>query len=381
VPSSSSDVLNELLSGAIEALDITPQEHAAAETRYQAVGRFIAEQPDDHDWEVYTQGSFLLGTVVRPDIGGEIDIDLVCWRQIAKASTTQAELKNSVGRLLRSFVRANSKGPNAPTRLVDGRRAWTLAYEDAFHLDALPAIPDTDGSPTGILLTDKKLTRWLSSDPKAYNAWFRRQMATEFRERLQARAAALRKSVEQVPEWEIKTTLQQAVQVLKRHRDVCFGDDICDRPPSILITTLAAQAYVGQGDLFEAVEHTAKSMRDFIEFESGRWWVRNPVVASENFADKWGEYPERKAKFDAWLERVVEDLADIRSERGLDLVTTRLSKSFGAGPVAVAAAAVGTAYRERRESGLLTMTTGGLLGTTSGVSVPRHGFFGGDEVD
>ncbi len=101
-------------------------------------------------------------------------------------------------------------------------------------MDVLPAIPDPDANPTGILLTDKKLTRWLTSDPIAYATWFRARMATEFLQRKAALATEMRKSIEQVPDWQVKTTLQQLVQVLKVHRDLHFLDD---RPPSILITS------------------------------------------------------------------------------------------------------------------------------------------------
>jgi len=39
---------------------------------------------------IYPQGSFRLGTVVRPDTRtGEYDIDLVCWLLIAKETVTQ----------------------------------------------------------------------------------------------------------------------------------------------------------------------------------------------------------------------------------------------------------------------------------------------------
>jgi hypothetical protein len=89
-------------------------------------------------------------------------------------------------------------------------------------MDVLPAIPDPDATPTGILLTDKKLTLWLTSDPVAYADWFRRRMATEFLQRRTALATEMRKSIEQVPEWQVKTTLQQVIQVLKAHRDLAL---------------------------------------------------------------------------------------------------------------------------------------------------------------
>jgi hypothetical protein len=36
----------------------------------------------------------------------------------------------------------------------------------------------------------------------------------------------------------VKTPLQQAVQILKRHRDMMFADDPEHKPISVIITTL-----------------------------------------------------------------------------------------------------------------------------------------------
>jgi hypothetical protein len=43
----------------------------------------------------------------------------------------------------------------------------------SFHLDVLPAIPNPDGGPSAILLTDRTLLRWQHSDPIAYGRWFK----------------------------------------------------------------------------------------------------------------------------------------------------------------------------------------------------------------
>ena len=93
-------------------------------------------------------------------------------------------------------------------------------------MDVLPVIRDHEAkSATAVLVTDKELQRWLPSDPIAYANWFREQMAIEWLQILEERAIKLSKSIEQVPEWEVKTTLQRVVQVLKAHRDFQFADD------------------------------------------------------------------------------------------------------------------------------------------------------------
>ncbi|MBT1105711.1 hypothetical protein [Streptomyces sp. Tu10] len=58
-------MLSMLLDGAVETLDISPDLYDTAVRRYRDVGTYLGlnESPD---YEIYSQGSFLLGTVVRP---------------------------------------------------------------------------------------------------------------------------------------------------------------------------------------------------------------------------------------------------------------------------------------------------------------------------
>ena len=118
-------------------------------------------------------------------------------------------------------------------------------------MDVLPALPDVEAQPNGILLTDRELVRWQPSNPVDFADWFYAQMAREYREAREVLAKQM--DVEDVPAWYVKTTLQRTVQALKRHRDLYFADAPEDRPASIIITTLAARAYPGAGSLYEVL--------------------------------------------------------------------------------------------------------------------------------
>jgi hypothetical protein len=295
-------MLSMLLDGAVETLDISPHLQRLATRRYQDVGTWLAEhgQPG---WRIYPQGSFRLGTVVRPNTrNGEYDIDLVSLLPIAKESITQAGLKQRVGDMLVAYVRSrNGQGhTDGPKSCRPRRRCWTLGYPDhGFHLDVLPAIPDVDYAPTGILLTDVELREWPHSNPIGYATWFRNR--SEELQSLLAEAAAKRHvNVADVPEWEVRSTLQRVVQVLKWHSMLHFANEPDIRPPSILITTLAGQAYAGEHDLYTATRNALNGMTEFIEKRDGKWWVSNPAHEDENFADKWNDYPERRTAFFAW---------------------------------------------------------------------------------
>jgi hypothetical protein len=374
-------LLSELLTGTVEALDIPAELERHARWRYMDIGTHLNRHGDSRggvDWNVYPQGSFLLGTVVSPAFAeGEYDIDLVCLRMIEKTSTTQDGLKQEVGSALGGYVQLDGG-----VILDEGGRCWTLAEKRLhFHADVLPAIPDAGGSKTAILLTDRELIRWLKSDPIRYAAWFRNRMKEEFAARI-AKMAEIRKStVEEIPESEVKTTLQRSVQVLKRHRDIYFQEDAKAAPPSILITTLAAHAYRGDQNLFEAVAMMAETMPRYIERGLNGWIVSNPVQPEENFADKWRTDPERQRKFMAWVETLKRDLDEFRQIRGIPLVSERMSKSFGE-VVRKSAERLGAGYRDLRETGKLSMGIGtGILSSSNTGSrpVPRHGFYGAED--
>lgn len=173
--------LSQLLGATVEQLDITAEDFVAAESCYLDLGDHLARAIGA---EVYVQGSFMLGTVVRPHCGGgEYDLDLVSRLGLDKASTTQQELKDHVGTSLDGYLSEHSGDIcESPAQLTEGRRSWCLHY-DGFHMDVLPAIPDPDShSDTAIQLTDRNLRNWQRSDPLAYVEWFRAQCATQFAE-------------------------------------------------------------------------------------------------------------------------------------------------------------------------------------------------------
>ena len=242
------ELLDDFLQTSIAALDISYAEYQAAVDRYVELGEFLCSY-----WGataggvVYPQGSMLLGTVTRIiHRHDEYDLDAVCLRELAKESITQADLKSDVGHGLKLFVESDPM--DHPELDDEGRRCWTLTYPgQSFHLDVLPALPDPKGAPQAIILTDKTVREWRYSNPIGFASWFNSMMATE----REAKRAALSKrmNVEDVPEFDLKTTLQQAVQAFKRHRDIFFAENLDERPASIIITTLAGLAYTGGGNL------------------------------------------------------------------------------------------------------------------------------------
>jgi hypothetical protein len=368
------DQLDRLLRTSIESLDISDEEYRLAVSRYSAVGDFLADYWGESiaGGAVYPQGSMRLGTVTRNiHRNDEIDIDLVARRDLAKASTSQADLKADAGHGLDLFVKSAPEG--LPSK-EEGKRCWTLLYP-RFHLDMLPALPDEESGDTGIIITDTEVREWQFSDPIGYANWFHTIMRTEWVETREAMVKAI--DVDDVPDWKVKTTLQRTVQALKRHRDIYFADNLDDRPASVIITTLAALSYRGSGSLYEVLLDVSATMPTMVGQSNGIYIVSNPVQLKENFADRWQRHPRRAERFFEWIAQVQADLSGLGVERGIDSVLEKMAKAFGERAATAAERSTGTNLFDTRTRGELGMSAGtGALVLGAGRTVRPHNFHG-----
>lgn len=388
---------DEVLEAAADALDIPRSLFEDARGRYEAIGNWLDREGSSlaqYSPRISPQGSFLLGTVIRPlSDGDEYDVDLVCRLEASKADFTQKQLKDAVGVELEAYVKAN----NMKKPLEPGRRCWTLNYADGarFHMDVLPAVPDADTYKrrlaehghyglgamgelvdNALAITDNTLPQyemqtddWPVSNPFGYAAWFRSRMADQLnaRKKLLKERQRITASVDQIPDSQVKTPLQRAVQLLKRHRDFMFADDPDDKPISIIISTLAARAYQNEGSLSEALGNILMNMAEFIEVRDGVVWVENPVnpYPMENFADKWEEVPKRRENFYRWLEAAQSEFgAYIRGSMAKNMpveLRKRLGESLMEDVLGTAAMATGAP----------TIQTGGKTGLERAEAAAR----------
>ena len=342
--------MSTYLAGFVEAvgreLDITRDQFEQARAQYLAIGDCISQRYEGHaDVEIYSQGSFRLGTVVRPVVDrGDFDIDLVFLRQLQPGSISQQKLRDEAGELLSAYCEAHDL--DEPLELG---RCWRLDFFDAgFHLDVLPAIPHED-SATAIRLSDRDLHEWQYSNPIGYANWFsQRQNSALVDESRRELAKAFNVDVAEVPDFLIRTPLQRVVQVLKRSRDVYFEDD-AQAPPSILITTLAAITYRGQSDLDQALAAVVSQLHQPIQRRNDEWWLPNPAHERENFADKWNADPERCEKYFEWLKNLRANLESSRVAASVDLAMDRLTPSFGASTQIAKTALIGDSQGSTRD--------------------------------
>ena len=351
---------DEVLEEIADDLDIPQAQYEEATSRYEAIGEWLDRDESSlsaYDPAISPQGSFLLGTVTRPlTETEEYDVDLVCLLHASKMEFTQKELKGAVGYELALYTKAYDM--EIPPE--EGRRCWTLNYADSaqFHMDILPALPDartyqailkehgygvlaSDASLTGqaIAITDNTLPQydrvtddWPQSNPMGYAAWFRSRMAVQLTERKLAFAKhqMITASIDEIPDYKVKTPLQRAIQLLKRHRDCMFVDDDEHKPISIIITTLAAHSYNEEPTISAALHSILTGMDQYIEDRDGEAWVVNPVNPAENFADKWAEEPRKQANFHEWLDEARQHFALYLRGSPFDAMPRVLVEGLGA---------------------------------------------------
>jgi hypothetical protein len=350
----------EALSALVEELDISDTRYEQATRSYQSVGEWLnrpASLLRVFSPSVFIQGSFALGTVVKPISEAEdYDVDLACElvRQ-SKQRVTQAALKSALGAELEAY--AKSKGMQQPEAK---RRCWRLNYADGaqFHLDALPAIPDgtrqrlllekagldASWSDHAVAITDVDHANfetlsddWPCSNPRGYALWFRSRMAAIFEARRQRIAMIERAHVQKIPEYRVKTPLHRAVQLLKRHRDMRFNDRPDVKPISIIITTLAARSYNGETTIADALRNILLRMTDHVGTHEGVTWIGNPTDPRENFADKWEHNPALESAFREWVDWARADFEEL-SQLSPRLLLERAAPILGEGPAGRAAA-------------------------------------------
>lgn len=306
--------ISSVLNSRAQDLDIPEGKYLEAKSRYEAVGKWLGQEGSNlskYDIEIYPQGSFRLGTVVKPVGRDEYDIDLVCFLGgLKKEGTSQAGLKQMVG----DRIKENETYKKILEDEEGGRRCWTLDYANEFHMDILPSIEDAElrakdvKYKDAILITDKKKIEsgdpeWPKSNPKGYADWFFNRQADIFQTLKKGLAESIKASIEDVPDYRIHTPLQRAIQVLKRHRDIYFSDkDGSNKPISIIITTLMASLYEGQDNIFNVIYDALNKINNGLLLKGGKYTLLNPVNPGENFADKWNENGSLPKAFFEWIQ-------------------------------------------------------------------------------
>jgi len=335
---------SSLLHFMLGPLELPDSAYETAAARYRDLGKWLCREGSScarYQPHVYPQGSFRLGTAIRPiNPQEEYDLDLACELSVgvAKHSHTQQSVKQLVGIEIESYrVAREIRSPKE-----EKHRCWRLEYADdlSFHMDIVPCIPEASfrrraikeamirsGAESGLAEAVSELTvsltdnrhlsygqicdDWGISNPEGYATWFESRMRLAHGLLLERAIVLKAAKIDDLPAYRWKTPLQQAVQLLKRHRDRMFRDDPEAKPISVIITALAGRAYSGETDVETALRVVLSGIEGLVHPNRPR--IPNPVNPDEDFADRWSRPDCRHLRLEEnfwnWVKQAENDFA------------------------------------------------------------------------
>lgn len=358
--------LENLLSRVAIELQLPDSLHITVRKHYETLADYLAEGLLSHySPSIYSQGSYRIQTTVRPLHQEEFDLDFIVELDLP-STTPPSDVYNAVAKQLESH-------PEYRGKIKLRSRCIRISFPGHFHVDVVPAIPDTGSMGTGILipkLAQGRMT-WRSTDPKGYVAWFLAQAEA----RVVEKAAAIEPLPPQPPASR-KTALQVGVQLLKRHHQLHVSDEEL-RTPSIVLTTIAAGSAPGAQSIGDCMQRIIGGVLKYAEQPEH---VTHPTAPGEIISEKWTDLNVVRA-FQEQSAKLAEQWRQLVAAQGIDQVGKILAAMFGdgsQGPVHRAMKAAGMDVRERRDGRALRTVQGGAIAVTEAGKGHRKSTFYGD---
>ena len=342
----------------IADLDIPPYLYHDACQKYEHLANYL----ESHGLQanIYPQGSFALGTVIRPYSGNKernYDFDFICQITGSRDSISPIELRNNVLSILKE---SNLYGG----KLIEYPECFTIEYTPnnglSFSIDIVPATNESFSLKeelytqsdypwlidTAIAIprhSQLKVYNWLTSNPKGYCKWFfdinstfSKVSALSFRQSLFNSHRNIYDSIEQIPIELERTSMQRVIQILKYHRDIYYsnvsnGDEL--KPISAIINTIVtmiSSTANPHASVFELLQYVINEISIYSHYQNlssidfinkygnrkvftklnGKWKIKNPANPKDNLADKWNTNSEIPKRFFLWIKAVKDQLID-----------------------------------------------------------------------
>ncbi len=349
-------------------LDISATMYKNAVDKYKALSAYFESK--GIECTIYPQGSFALGLVTRPFMGGKdknYDLDVICELTYDKSKITPEALKKIIGDALKESHIYSDK------LLDEFEKCWTLEFaeinEVTFNMDIIPSIKDSKFilefslNSNFLAITNKtpqNLYEWININPKDYQKWFE-DINTPFLDHCKESERTMfmeahRKiynTAEEVPQYFIKSPLQRVIQLLKRHRDIYFSikNENEKKPISAIISTLctsiAEKSDKSVNDLellsfivtelniyskllIESEDSFYKLYAEkmIIKRNKGKWEILNPVNSEDNLADSWNKDGKKADLFFSWIKELQNTFLNYNDRNDKEFFTI-MESSFG----------------------------------------------------
>ncbi|MBZ5539843.1 MAG: nucleotidyltransferase [Acidobacteriia bacterium] len=358
--------MNDLLRSICEELQVSPTAYDQAVNRYTAVCNWLEADGSAvavFNPTIYPQGSMKIGTTVKPFGRDEYDLDLVCEFRI---SVDKLQSPLQLLKLLEARMREHELYRSI---LEMKNRCVRLNYANEFHLDILPACPDLSVGGTCLFVPDRKSQTWKPSNPKGYADWFESRCELALKMLIESRR--LMTKAEPIPPQEAteeKAILKRVVQLLKRWRDVRYQREPKLAPISMVLTTMAAQAYGGERTVTEAMTSVLNSFVTQIASTNSRVYVLNPANRKEDLSERWGDAAQYRVFVDG-IREFHEQWDRVLATSGIHNVSEQLEGFFGE-PVKAAIKKQARTLQDLREKSSLRVAQAGLLSSAPAIGVP-----------
>lgn len=311
-----------LIGTLLRRLELKPEDREKAKREYEALADRIARKLHlpRHDVHIFPQGSMRTQTTISPQWPTKFDLDVVVHLTGSLYRAPDPE------QMFEEFGKALEGNEHVTGKPEARRRCWRLNYpHERFYFDVTPAVNDQTHCQGSSLSVRDPDTWWSPSNPEEYADWFceRANKRFPFQNRLIKVAVEARTTVDPLPDDDVglDDILRRTVQLIKLHRDTIYRGATTEKqdimPISVIIVTLVTQAYEKLlaerayefTSPIEVVLELIDMMPSLIVHRDSKWFVQNPALPSENFADRWnGDNGAREKEFRAWHLKLESDL-------------------------------------------------------------------------
>ena len=403
-----SEPVDVLLADVAIRIQLSRTDYRKAEQRYETLGNWIDRRGSPLEGGVqlvYPQGSMAIGAATASRLTtDEHDVDFIAQLGLALGTPPQTVLN-----LLFEAIRGEP-GSLYYDMAERRNRCVTVHYADKMHADVTPMIrlPGRPERESHLFHSKPEAPaepdRTLVANPFGFVEWFKAVTPVdhEFAEVFAKRAGEYERLVlaakadsEEMPDQEPVYRKSKAVivlQLMKRWRNVRFDKRAARRPPSVMMTTMIADAANSTETLSEELLHQARAMRA----ELNRWHqagllvqMVNPVCAEDVLTDRWPGSLAEQAAFIADLDDLVVKVERLVAGCSLEEMRAIMTDLFGEAPTGEAFKAfnrqVGTAVsgghsQHTPDDGRLNLPASGIVAGVAAPSLvrqtPKRTFYG-----
>lgn len=380
----SNNMLEDIFTEIAIRIQLPPSKYRLACERYKAIADYLERDGSplkDRIARLYPQGSMAIGaTISSRGHDQEYDIDIV--GELLLPSDTPPKI---ILDTLHTAIKGE-KGSRYYDMVKRRTRCVTIYYEDGMHLDVTPVILKSSYPERTSDLFHDDPDKPLEEPAKLLmNAWgfcalFKANTAdtTSFADRysrsvrtFDVLAKAETEEVDPQEDPSRKSSDVVALQLIKRFRNIRYGNRDERLPPSILLSKFINDAASPMDSLVDAlIHHTNFIRQQLVEADRNFKLVHevNPTCKEDCFTDRWPLKIGAQRQFISDLNYLLDSLKKLKSsELSIDQIQNLLADLFGEFPVKAAIRATQEVVGNATRAGSTSHKIGGgiLLGATT----------------